>query len=148
MTPTQAFKTSFLFRCADEGLTLEQTHARVKAALAVARGEKRAYLWGVAGGAGSGAAVGGAVGGPGGATLGGALGAVAASPLAPYAAVLGLGVPAAAGWLGGKALAESRKDPLTVDEAKANEELAEFQRLTDRARRLKQLRLQQHTIGG
>lgn len=122
MTPHQAFKTAFLMRAADEGLTLEETHQRVKQALAVVRGGvKAAGAAGVAKGLGS--------------------------MVGPTLGILGLGVPAAAGWLGGKALAQSQKDPLTVDEAKANEELAELQRLTDRARRLRQLRLQQHTIG-
>lgn len=140
MTPHQAFKTAFLMRAADEGLTLEQTHERVKAALAVVRGgEKAATAPAVAAGVGLATA-----------GVGAGYGAArSVSGLAgPVLLGLGLGVPAAAGWYGGKLLAESRKDPLTVDEAKTNEELAELQRLTDRSRRLKQLRDQQHTIGG
>lgn len=148
LTPVQAFKTAFLLRCADEGLTLEQTHARVKQALhATAPAEKAASLLSrtLLGGTG-GAAVGGAPG----AVIGASASAAAPAALsaAPWALALGLGIPAGLGWAGGKMLAETRKDPLTVDEAKTNEELAEIQRLTDRAQRMKQLRHQQHLIGG
>lgn len=141
MTPHQAFKTAFLMRAADEGLTLEETHQRVKQALAVARGGVKA--------AGVGALAAGAAGTVGAAGVGAGYGLAkgVGSMIGPAAAVLGLGIPAGVGWMGGRMLAQSQKDPLTVDEAKANEELAELQRLTDRARRLKQLRLQQHTIG-
>ena len=141
MTPHQAFKTAFLMRAADEGLTLEQTHDRVKQALAVVRGAaKTAAAPALAAGAGAAVTAGAGAAYGLGRGLGGLIG--------PATAVLGLGLPALAGWTGGKMLAETQKDPLTVDEARTNEELAELQRLTDRARRLKQLRLQQHTIGG
>lgn len=127
MSPTEAFKVAFLMRCADEGLTIEQTHQRVKTALARVRSEKRAFIGSTLGGAGqfmSGAA---------------ALG----KPLL----LTGLALPAMAGIMGGKLLADAKKDSMTVDEAKTDEELSEIQRLTDRARRLKQLRAAQSQIG-
>jgi len=40
MTPELAFKAGFLLRCAEEGLTLEETHQRVKQALAQAQSGK------------------------------------------------------------------------------------------------------------
>jgi len=130
VSPTEAFKVAFLMRCADEGLDIEQTHQRVKTALAKARREKRAFL-------GLGSLLGGT-----GQFLSGA--AAWGKPLL----LTGLALPAAAGVMGGKLLADAKKDPLTVEEAKTDEELSEIQRLTDRARRLKQLRAAQSTIGG
>lgn len=118
MSPTQAFKTAFLLRCADEGLTIEQTHQRVKTALAKARVEKRAVFEG--------------------------MGTLAMKGLGLAA----FGLPVVAGVAGGRLLADMQKDPLTVDAAKTDEELSEIERLTDRARRLKQLRAAQHSIGG
>lgn len=127
MSPTQAFKVAFLMRCADEGLTIEQTHRRVKTALARVR-EKRAFFGSMLGGAGQ--------------FMSGA--AAVGKPLA----LLGLGLPVLGGIAGGKMLADMKKDPFTVEEAKTDEQLSEIERLTDRARRLKQLRAAQHSIGG
>jgi hypothetical protein len=127
VSPTEAFKVAFLMRCADEGLSIEQTHQRVKTALAKARSEKRAFIGSTLSGIGD---------------LAGGL-AQWGKPLM----LTGLALPVAAGVMGGKILADAKKDPMTVDEAKTDEELSEIQRLTDRARRLKQLRAAQSQIG-
>lgn len=145
MTPRQAFKVAFLMRCADEGLTSEQIHQRVKTALSTM--EKKALLdnvpWGGAIGAWLGNKhVGGTAGTLGGAAVGDA---VSKDPVgvARGAFLLPLGLAAGTGIIGGKLLAEAQKDPLTVDEAQTDEELAELERLTDRSRRMKQLQTQQ-----
>jgi hypothetical protein len=139
-------------RCADEGLDVEQTHQRVKTALAKVRREKRALFgFNIGPGATVGGVAGGAVGGPLGAGGGSMLGHVFDRDpvgMGKFLTITGLAVPAAAGILGGKILADAKKDPLTVEEAKTDEELSEIQRLTDRARRIKQLRAAQSSIGG
>ena len=142
MTPRQSFKTAFLLRCADEGLTLEQTHERVKQALAAAT-QKRAGLGDLPWGAAGGGLLGYGAGGSSTSSLAGAAAGHAfhkdPTGAMKMLAIGGLAIPAAVGVLGGKMLAEAKKDPLTVDEARTNEELAELQRLTDRANRMKQL---------
>jgi len=145
VSPTEAFKVAFLMRCADEGLDIEQTHQRVKTALAKARTEKRALF-----GLGAGGVAGGAAGGPAGAAAGAAAGhwfEKDPTGMGKFLTLTGLALPVALGVTGGKLLADAKKDPLTVEEAKTDEELSEIQRLTDRARRLKQLRAAQSTIG-
>jgi hypothetical protein len=141
MTPRQSFKAAFLHRCADEGLSLEETHARVKQALLGAGGPGTGLVLGGLGGANAG--------GPGGAVLGGMAGhAYDKDPTGALKMLMigGLAIPAGVGILGGKMLAEAKKDPLTVDEARTNEELAELQRLTDRANRVRQLRTPGATV--
>lgn len=141
MTPRQSFKAAFLHRCADEGLSLEETHARVKQALFGMGGPGTGLVLGGAGGA--------SAGGPGGAVVGGLAGHAYDKDPTGTAKLLGLaalGIPIGVGVLGGKMLAEAKKDPLTVDEARTNEELAELQRLTDRANRVRQLRTPGATV--
>lgn len=149
MTDREAFKAGFLFRCADEGLTTEQTLARVKAAVALARAKRASTTGRLVGGA-LGGAGGAAVGGPSGALVGGAVGAAPdyAYNLLSWLPIAGLGVAAGGGYLGGRVLAEAGKDPAVVTEAATDELLSEYARLTDRARRVKQLRALGAGIGG
>lgn len=116
MSPQEAFKIGFLLSCADRGLTPEATHALVKEGLA-----KQAL--------GLGNVVGEMIEAP-----GRVLSAI--GPTAINAGLLaGIGIPIAAGAGTGWAAAKLTDDDSNVDEAKTDEILAEYQRLTDQARR-------------
>lgn len=137
MDSLTAFKAAFLNRCAEEGLTLDQIHERVKIAVAKAEetyGEKKADLKDYLPTLGAGGSLGWLFGkGDLGATVGGA----AAGSLLPYAipaAVLGTGALAGGGLMLGKHLAESGEDPMAADEIKARELISEYKRLGDKAR--------------
>lgn len=123
MGPHECFQLGYLLWCADHGLTPEQTHVHVKAAL-----EKRAFI---------GHMLGELVEAP--ARI---ISSVASNAL-PAAAILGIGVPAGVGLTGGYLAAKAVENNTDVDEAKVDEELAEYQRLTEHAQRqlaLKRLR--------
>lgn len=120
MSPQEAFKVGFLLGCADRGLDAAQTHALVKQA----------------------------VGG-----LGNVIGELIEAPgrvissVGPHVLnaglLAGVGLPIAAGAGTGWAAAKLTDDDTNLDEAKADELLAEYQRLTDQAKRqaaVKQLR--------
>ncbi len=115
MSPNESFKIGFLLGCADLGLDTDQTHALVKTAVA-----KTAGLGTIAG------------------EMIEAPGRLVAN-MGPMAAQLGLlagvGVPMAAGAGTGWAAAKLTDDDTDVDQAKADELLAEYRRLTDQANR-------------
>jgi hypothetical protein len=121
MTTREAFKFGFLLRCAQEGLTLDQTEQRINDILE----KKAAWV------------------GPALANLGGRIfstGGTIASSVLPFllqsGLVLGIGGPALAGMGGGYLAAKLRSGNVSeIEEAKTNEILAEYQRLTDQARR-------------
>lgn len=135
MTQEQAFKAGFLLRCAEEGLTIDETHARVKQAIAeVKMGrnvlgiEKTAFIPQVAGALGS---LGSNVG-----RLGGSL--ISAVPgLLSTGAMIGIGAPVAAGagtgYLAARLTKTENKDAL--EEAKHDEILGEYERLAEEAKR-------------
>jgi hypothetical protein len=127
MSPQESFKFGFLLGCTEMGLDTQQSHTLVKQAL---------------GG------------------IGNVLGEMIEAPgriissIGPHVMnaglLLGAGLPIAAGGAGGWALAKATEDDSNVDEAKADEVLAEYQRLTDQAKRqvaLKRFR-GQATVGG
>ena len=110
MNSRECFQLGYLLWCADHGLTQEETHAHVK----------RAFLANVLGEVVE--------------IPGRALAAVINNAL-PIAAAAGIGVPLAAGATGGYLAAKAVDDNTDVDEAKTDEELAEYQRLTEHAQR-------------
>jgi hypothetical protein len=146
MDSLQAFKLAFFNRCAEEGLTVEQIHHRVKTALHrieksagensgapegmgvaknLALGTGAGWLWGEAD--------------PTATAVGAGLGAAQVPEMAWNIAkpswLLALAGLTGAGVLGGKYLAESKYDPLASEEIKAQEVKNEYARLAERARR-------------
>lgn len=115
MTLDDSFKVGYLAWCADQGMDEEQTRAHIKKAMS-----KEAFF---------GPALGRVVGAP----------IDFAKALMPYAIPLGIGagigVPVAAGLTGGYLAAKATQDDTSVDEAKTDEELSEYRRLTDQALR-------------
>lgn len=157
MSAVTSFKVAFLSRCAEEGLTLEQIHERVKTAVAKAEAK---YGQVKEAGAGKGIAVGLGLGLPSAAALWKAwpnIGsgftswlagadpatAAAAGVLAPKEGekgwtwpIVGLGLAglAGTGLAAGKYLATSQEDPLAEEEIKNRELINEYKRLSDRTR--------------
>jgi hypothetical protein len=121
LTEKQAFKVGFLLRCADEGLTIEETHRRVKTGL-----EKQAtpLLGPVLGSAVSGGTQ----------MIKGLLGMVPGLSQAGLVGLLGLPVAAGAGAGLAAAKMTSRGDD-ALDEAKRDEVVGEYQRLAEEAKR-------------
>jgi len=122
MSPQEGFKIGFLLACADRGLDAEEAHGLVKRAFAGLDSVLD--------------------------LPGRALSAL--GPTAAQTAILaGVGLPIAAGAGTGWAAAKLTDDDSNVEEAKTDEVLAEYQRLTDQARRqaaVKQLK-SQPTLG-
>jgi hypothetical protein len=141
LTHEQAFKVGFLKKCAEDGLTLEETKQRVKFAVRALkeRGEKTA-VWPLITGAG-GLAVGGA------SRLGSA--ALSAAPsLMSTLGTLGIVAPiiagAGTGYLAAKGTNPDGKG--AVEDAKQDEITGEYERLAEEARRRARLkRLQAET---
>ncbi len=135
MTPEQAFKVGFLYKCAEDGLSMRETHARVKKALAefkaggnLAGLEKAAILPALAAGAGTIA----------GGTAGLAARALTYAPsLLSTGAILGAAAPIALGAGGGYAAAKLTQDDKSdaLENAKQDELLGEYERLTEAAKR-------------
>jgi hypothetical protein len=142
LTEEQAFKIGFLQRCAEDGLTIEETKQRVKLALHIARGgtlEKRAILPFLMN---AGTYLGGQA-----LNLGGrALQTVPS--LLSTAGTVGLAAPLAAGagtgYLAAKALTP---DNSVVEDAKQDEIMGEYERLADEARRRARLKRLQNETG-
>jgi hypothetical protein len=115
----QIFKVGFLMKCAEQGLTIEETHTRIKVALAHI---KQAFL--------------------------GPIGA-AASALTPLAAAGAIGLPILAGgttgYLAAKATGADGKS--MVDEAKKDEIAAEYKRLAEEAKRRTKIKQIQNATG-
>jgi hypothetical protein len=111
MTPKEGFRFGFLYRCAEEGLTVKQAFDRARCAL-----EKQAGLWNEAK-SGVGAAWGGLK------TLGG-LGLLA-----------GVGVPAVVGTGIGLGLAKAREQDIDPDEIRRQELISAYRFHADQARR-------------
>ncbi len=127
MTDRELFKIGFLRKCAEEGLTAEETGARVKAALAAVTGVTKVAFDPFGAGAkmlstGMSYAV--------------PLGALGLAGLAAAPIAAGAGV----GYLGAK----MQQDPMTVERAKSDEVVAEYLRLADQARRRTELK---HALG-
>lgn len=111
MTEREAFQAGFLLKCAEDGLSAEETRARIKAA----------FNWAYP--------LGEMIEAP-----GRVLSAV--GPPALYGtAALGIGGPIALGIGGGYAAAKLTDDDSDVGAAKQEETIAEYQRLADQARR-------------
>lgn len=131
LTPEQSFKIGFLQACAEMGFTLDETHQRVKQAIALKRSgyqmEKQAWWPWLAGGLSylGGKAV-------------GAIPALASLGLTT-AGVVGIGAPVAAGALTGYGAAKLKDldndDKGTVEDAKNEEIVGEYQRLAEEAKR-------------
>lgn len=131
MTPEQAFKVGFLFRCAAEGLSKEQTHQRIKQATHDIQSKvltKVAALPLLIGGLG--ALAGGTM----------ALGAQTlklvpsvAGPAAAVALTAPVLAGAATGYTAAQLTNSDSKDAL--EEAKQDELTSEYERLADEARR-------------
>jgi hypothetical protein len=145
MTPEQAFKIGFLFRCAEQGLSQQETGALVKQAIATFRTkqasiEKQAILP---------AAILSALGGLGSGMMGLGGKVVGALPgLASTGGALAIGAPvlagAGTGYLAAKMTQSDNRDALA--EAKQEEVVGEYERLTDEAKRRVLLkRIQQQT---
>lgn len=157
MSAVTSFKVAFLSRCAEEGLTLEQIHERVKTAVAKAEAK---YGQVKEAGVGKGIAAGLGLGLPSAAAiwkawpnigtgftswLAGAdpATAAAAGVMAPKEGekgwtwpLVGLGLAglAGTGLAAGKYLATSQEDPLAEEEIKNRELINEYKRLADRTR--------------
>lgn len=148
MDNLQAFKLAFFNRCAEEGLTVEQIHHRVKTALS--RMEKQSaggsegtsnapwnWLTNLSAGTALGNIAG--KGDPAWTASGAGLGAMnvpqIASNLITPGILLALAGGTGLGIFGGKYLAESKYDPLAAEEVKAQEIKNEYARLAERARR-------------
>lgn len=170
MDKLTAFKVAFLSRCAEEGLDLDQIHERVKEALSrvaeklkPAETEKSA----VVGPVGVGLGIGAGMSDPGmvsktlKAIYGGLTGFANSPSNTLKSDLASIGSGAALGWnsdkiwplivgggalLGGagiaagKMLADSSDDPLAAEQAKQQELLNEYKRLTEKAKRQKKLR--------
>jgi hypothetical protein len=100
LTPQEAYKIGFLVRCAEEGLSAEQTKQRVKQANWIP------------------------------------------TPISNLLTTLGKGglfgalvAPAAIGGIGGVALGKARDDDFDMEEAKKEEELAEYYRAIEQLSR-------------
>lgn len=115
MTPSQKFKAGFLMRCADEGLSREQTEQRIKAASQfVSQLEKRG--------------------------AGGTIGALASVPakaldLLKSLGLWGVALPAAASFGGGYMAGAAFDEPADPKEVKKQELIAAYQRYADQIRR-------------
>lgn len=107
MTDKEAFKFGFLLRCAQEGLTPEETRQRIEKTAAL----KRADFDPLA----------------------------AMRSVGKGALLTALVAPPAVGALGGYALATAHDDNYDVDEAKKEEELAEYYRAIDQLGRSNRL---------
>lgn len=116
MTPREAYKVGFLLRCADEGLSPEQTADRAEAARMLKS----------------------AVGGEVIRTAGERVGALA--DYVPWLMLGGLGLTGGLGWGVGSSLANTTKNPEALEEAKADEVLAEYGRQIERVRRAGRMR--------
>ncbi len=135
LTTEQAFKVGFLAACAEEGLTLAETHARVKQAIAqVKQGknvvglEKQAALPAIAAALGSLAN----------STMNVGKGVIGTVPgLLSTVGTIGVGAPvlagAGGGYLAAKMVNNERKDVL--EEAKQDEIVSEYERLAEEAKR-------------
>ena len=117
MTPQEAFKVGFLIRCAEEGLTPQQTEERIeKTAAAIKQGKIGDWM-------------------PSPSTF--------TDPLkwiANKALLAGIVAPPAVGAAGGWALANAQDDEYNVDEAKKEEELAAYYRAIDQLSRSRRMR--------
>lgn len=125
LTEKQAFKVGFLLRCADEGLTMEETHARVKAALAK---QANPLITGA------------------GKMIGGLASLVpgAASLLAAGSIAAPLAVGAGGGYLASKM---TQPGDEVLDQAKRDEVIGEYERLADEARRKAKAKRLANTTG-
>lgn len=138
MTEHEAFQLGFLTRCAEEGLTAAQAAARARDVWQHAQQFPKAAAGDAAGG------------------LTGYLTApltavksvtdaiAGVAPLAHTVGAIGVGLPILAGGAGGYALARLTDDDTDIDQARSDETVAEYRRLTDHLRRQQQLRRQQH----
>lgn len=128
-TPEQIIKIGFLLKCAEDGLTIEETHARVKAAISMLKEGSPAGIIGaiMSGVYGAGKDVVN--------TAGKAISAVPA--LAELGLTVGLGAPIVAGGAGGYAAAKltGDNDKRVLEEAKQDEVASEYERLAEEARR-------------
>jgi hypothetical protein len=118
VTEREAFKLGFLYRCAEEGLTAAEAADRAGLLVKAAQG------------LGLPARLGGAA-----AELPGRALSAFGPTLAGAALLAAIGLPVLAGGAGGHFLARAIDDDTTVDEARADELVAEYRRLTDAARR-------------
>ena len=123
MTPKEAFKVAFLHKCAEDGLTKDETLERIRNMRMVK------------------AAAGGAVAGLGGAALG-AAGGLASGAWKTLWRLLLLG-PAAAGAMGGYGLANAQDETFDEDDARKRELLAAYERAASQLERARSKRMTQ-----
>lgn len=134
----EAFKVGFLMRCAEEGLTMQETHQRIKLALASnIMLVKEAIPWYLqpftyAGGKAMDLAT---------------AGVKTIPSILSYGAAAGLVAPIAAGaGIGYGAAKFTTPDHAIIDEAKQDEVIGEYERLAEEARRRAKIkRIQQQT---
>jgi hypothetical protein len=134
MNNVEMFKSAFLYRCKEEGITtLDGIHAKVKAALNKTAAEDTSL------GATARSLFGGWIGSSmsDDKTIGGIVGSGigAAFPhVAPYAFGLGIPALAGAGILAGKSMAEAKEDPIAGEVIKNQELEREYSRLAEKIR--------------
>ncbi len=134
LTDKQKFKAGVLLKCASEGLTIEQTHAKVKQLIQMQKQalgvlDIPARLLSAAGGiAGS---------------------TIRAAPAAlSTAATIGIAAPVAAGLAGGYGLAKATNpDKHVIDDLKQDEIVGEYERLADEAKRRSRIKKLQEQTG-
>ncbi len=136
LTPEQLFKIGFLYKCAQAGLTQEETHEVVKEAISRLKGESKQAQFGTGLISGAGKVVG------------------SATSALPHLFSLGglalMGIPVAAGAVGGYSLAKLRGggDAKTMlEDAKKDEIVGEYERLAEEARRRARLKRLQSMTG-
>jgi hypothetical protein len=137
MTPRDHFKLKFLKTCAEAGCSPQEALGRAQDALAYI--EKQASPTVLAALLGLGKGLFG---------LGGKAVSTFGGPLMTAGTIGAVGLPLAAGGLGGVTAARATSDDSDIDEAKANELIAEYARLSDQSRRYNQVRQHRFVPGG
>jgi hypothetical protein len=132
MTDAEAFKYGFLLKCAQDGLTETETAARIHAAMAK-EAVSPAALW--AGTKALGKGISNTFGLAKDVVSGGAkaVGGVASKTISSIPAMIALGLvpPTLIGVLGGYTASKLTDNPYTTEQARRDEELAEYYRALD-----------------
>jgi len=132
MGPRDAFKVAFLDACAERGLSIAETHALVKQALARPGLVKQSALLGMETGAQPGvekSAIAPAI------ATALAMLSGAGPYVIPAAVAAGVGAPVAAGLFGGHVAAKAQEDDTKLERAKADELVMAFRQLAAETKR-------------
>ena len=137
LTEEQTFKIGFLLKCAEEGLTMEETHSRIKTILTSHKQlQKQAFLsdiWKATKDVGS---------------SGLDLAKAIAGPVVNYSSIAALGLPIAGGAaLGYGAAKLTNPDKDFIADAKQDELVGEYERLAEDARRRARIKQLQSQLG-